>query len=214
MSLPPVGGSSFNAPGIQKQNIAWLKAQTELMKAQEKYMEAVAKTKKEDWDAMTSSIGAFERFSASGGLQLIVGGSVERFKTQVSATMEGAFAPITNAATKFVSDLLDQEEPLGAAIAKLTNKLGDLLNGLGEVANKAIEFTDNIKFPGQTQTLFDVIVAGALGLITLIPAAITAFEDYAAAIEKARRAAALAAISRPDEFNADLFAPGTLLGGR
>ena len=114
MSNPVQGQSSQNVPGIQKQNVAWLKAQTELMNAQTKYMQALSKIKKEDMDAMTNSIVSVERFASSGGFEAIFSGSVSRVKDNLTTAMDGALAPLTNAATKLVNDLLAQDTPLGA----------------------------------------------------------------------------------------------------
>ena len=126
------GQSSQNVPGIQKQNIAWLKAQTELMKAQTEYQKALSKIKKEDMDAMTESIGAFERFSTAGGFNLIFGGSIDRLKTNITNDFEGALAPITNSLGGLVntlfSALTDETTGLGKGFNFVTSAITNTIN--------------------------------------------------------------------------------------
>jgi len=144
--------SSENVSGVQKQNIAWLKAQTELMVAQRKYMEEVNKTKKEDWEAMTASMDSLGRFAKAGGINQIFGGSIARFRNNLTLGMEGALAPITNEFVGMANDILEKLEPVFQMI-------GDGLNGL-------ISGLENIDIGGG-QSLWDGLMASLSGIFGL-----------------------------------------------
>jgi hypothetical protein len=109
------------------------------MNAQTKFQQAVAKTKKENWEAMTASIGAFERFSAAGGIELIFGGSIERIKANISNAMDGAMAPITNAINSFVNKIIGQGTPLGDALTVVTNLIADFIDDVASIPEDIIE---------------------------------------------------------------------------
>jgi hypothetical protein len=130
LSLGP-GASSLNDPNIQKKNIAYLKAQTDLLKAQRKYMEEVNKSKKEDWEAMTEATQSMVNFSARGGFNMLFGGSINRLESQVSDTMDGALAPIVNELSS-TFDTLVEDSGVKTMIQNFSNALGGLIDFIFE----------------------------------------------------------------------------------
>lgn len=155
MGINPLA-TSESMPGVQGKNIAWLKAQTEYLKAQNEFVKEVNKSKKETWQAMTESVTTMERFSSAGGFSMLFAGSISRFKTNLQNQIEGAFTPITNALTQFVSDLLDEATPLGKALNTLIDIIGDALGEMTDLfkGEGVPTFTD----PGPTapmENMFD-----------------------------------------------------------
>lgn len=151
MALNPFA-SSENVPGVQKQNIAWMKAQTELMVAQRKYMEEVNKTKKETWEAMTESVISMERFSSAGGINQIFGGSITRFKNNIALGLEGALTGVTNAFVGAANDILE--------------KLTPVFDALGVAFNTVITGLEGIDIGGD-QSFWDGLMAALSGVAGL-----------------------------------------------
>ncbi len=154
--------SSENAPGIQQKNVAWLKAQTELMTAQTKYMEAFNKTKKEDWDAAGGAMKEMSAFSAKGGMMALLGGSIERFKNNLLLSVEAALAPIVNAFTGALSEILVAIEPL---IRNLVSALDNMKIGLGDVDFSVLDVLTGLGLLANVLTL----ITNALATMGTVP---------------------------------------------
>lgn len=177
--------SSEGLPDVQKKNVAWMKAQTELFEAQRKYMEEVNKTKKEDWEAMTTTVKTFEKF-----LKVGAPGAVNRFMRGLNLGFEGALANITNIATGLLNDMLNNLKPFFDNLATI---IGDIQTGLS-----------NVEFAGTN--LWDGLITALSGIPAVIGFAVDGFANLKQQIQDAADAADAAAWAARNKALADAAA--------
>lgn len=177
--------SSEGLPAVQKQNVAWLKAQTELFEAQRKYMEEVNKTKKEDWEAMTTSIKTLEKFMRVGAP-----GAVNRFMGNLQLGLEGTFSNLTNTFSGMVNDML--------------NNLKPFFDGLADFITGIQTGLEDVEFAGTN--LWDGIIKALSGIPAIAGFAIDAFGNLKQQIQDAADAADAAAWAARNKALADAAA--------
>lgn len=133
---------------------------------------ALAKIKTETWKEMGVAFNAMAEFSKAGGMPAFMGGTIETIKSKIETSVTGLFAPVINEITQLAADVLVEFQPL----------IDDILGFISSLieASKGLNFT-----VGKTSfSLWDAIMTGLGGLLTIIPTSLGLIND---ALEESER---------------------------
>lgn len=135
-------------------------------------IDALSKIKDKTWKEMANTFNAMADFAKAGGMTQFLGGTVDQIKNNIQTSVTGMFAPVINEISQLASDVLKEFQPM---IEGMVGLLSDL-----------IESTKNINFTvGKTNvSLWDAIMTGLGGLLTIIPATIGLLNDAISETER------------------------------